>query len=194
MLYLVIRSPQRNQTNVTGRTSGRKVVLNTPAMFYDDRITLGQRPTIAPHAKTEHAADQHGEFPPHPSGAVGSPVEHIVSTTPPGVTLKYHHILQTIYGEQRQRSATDVRPRLRLPKWYPVLNQGAPTILGRWCARWGKLLCGDTLTWESEASSRFAGSPVLGGAGLWGTTGAGGRSRPTRSSATRRPARGDRQA
>ncbi|MBA0126734.1 IS256 family transposase [Haloechinothrix sp. YIM 98757] len=40
VLYLVIRSPQRNRTNVTGRTPGWKAVLNTLTMFYGDRITL----------------------------------------------------------------------------------------------------------------------------------------------------------
>ncbi|EQD84112.1 hypothetical protein GCM10009533_64320 [Saccharopolyspora spinosporotrichia] len=40
VLYLVIRTPQRNRTNVTGRTGGWKTALNTLAMFYGDRITL----------------------------------------------------------------------------------------------------------------------------------------------------------
>ncbi len=40
VLYLVIRTPQRNRTNVTGRTAGWKAALNTLAMFYGDRITL----------------------------------------------------------------------------------------------------------------------------------------------------------
>ncbi|WP_145737879.1 IS256 family transposase [Saccharopolyspora dendranthemae] len=40
VLYLVIRSPQRNRTNVTGRTHGWKQALNTLVMFYGDRISL----------------------------------------------------------------------------------------------------------------------------------------------------------
>jgi putative transposase len=42
VLYLVIRSPKRNRTNVTGRTAGWKSALNTLAMFYGDRITLNK--------------------------------------------------------------------------------------------------------------------------------------------------------
>ena len=40
VLYLVIRSPITNRTNVTGRTTGWKAALNALAMFYGDRITL----------------------------------------------------------------------------------------------------------------------------------------------------------
>lgn len=40
VLYLVIRSPIANRTNVTGRTTGWKAALNALAMFYGDRITL----------------------------------------------------------------------------------------------------------------------------------------------------------
>lgn len=39
VLYLVIRSPIANRTNVTGRTTGWKAALNALAMFYGDRIT-----------------------------------------------------------------------------------------------------------------------------------------------------------
>jgi putative transposase len=40
VLYLVIRTPLTNRTNVTGRTSGWKAALNALAMFYGERITL----------------------------------------------------------------------------------------------------------------------------------------------------------
>ncbi len=40
VLYLVIRTPQRNRSNVTGRTHGWKQALNTLVMFYGDRISL----------------------------------------------------------------------------------------------------------------------------------------------------------
>jgi putative transposase len=40
VLFLVIRSPIANRTNVTGRTTGWKAALNALALFYDDRITL----------------------------------------------------------------------------------------------------------------------------------------------------------
>jgi putative transposase len=40
VLYLVIRNPQRNRTNVTGRVPGWKAILNTLTLFYGDRITL----------------------------------------------------------------------------------------------------------------------------------------------------------
>lgn len=40
VLYLVIRSPIKNRTNVTGRTAGWKAALNALALFFDDRITL----------------------------------------------------------------------------------------------------------------------------------------------------------
>jgi putative transposase len=39
VLYLVIRSPIANRTNVTGRTTGWKAALNALALFYGDRIT-----------------------------------------------------------------------------------------------------------------------------------------------------------
>ena len=40
VLYLVIRNPIANRTNVTGRTTGWKAALNALALFYCDRITL----------------------------------------------------------------------------------------------------------------------------------------------------------
>jgi putative transposase len=40
VLYLVIRSPIANRTNVTGRTTGWKAALNALVMFYGERITL----------------------------------------------------------------------------------------------------------------------------------------------------------
>lgn len=40
VLYLVIRTPQKNRTNITGRTHGWKAALNTLTMFYGDRIAL----------------------------------------------------------------------------------------------------------------------------------------------------------
>lgn len=40
VLYLVIRSPISNRTNVTGRTTGWKAALNALALFYGERITL----------------------------------------------------------------------------------------------------------------------------------------------------------
>ena len=40
VLYLVIRTPRPNRTNVTGRTPGWKSALNSLALFYGDRITL----------------------------------------------------------------------------------------------------------------------------------------------------------
>jgi putative transposase len=39
VLYLVIRSPRPNRTNVTGKTGGWKIALNALAMYYGDRIT-----------------------------------------------------------------------------------------------------------------------------------------------------------
>lgn len=38
VLYLVIRTPLKNRTNVTGRTPGWKAALNTLTMFYGDRV------------------------------------------------------------------------------------------------------------------------------------------------------------
>ena len=40
VLYLVIRTPRPNRTNVTARTPGWKSALNSLALFYGDRITL----------------------------------------------------------------------------------------------------------------------------------------------------------
>ena len=40
VLYLVIRSPQRHLTNVTGRTAGWKAALNTLAMFYGEGVSV----------------------------------------------------------------------------------------------------------------------------------------------------------
>jgi putative transposase len=40
VLYLVIRNPITNRTNVTGRTTSWKAALNALVMFYGDRITL----------------------------------------------------------------------------------------------------------------------------------------------------------
>lgn len=40
VLYLVIRTPLKGRTNVTGRTTGWKAALNVLAMFYGERITL----------------------------------------------------------------------------------------------------------------------------------------------------------
>lgn len=40
VLYLVIRSPIANRTNVTGRTTGWKAALNALTLFYGDRIAL----------------------------------------------------------------------------------------------------------------------------------------------------------
>ncbi|SPT49845.1 Uncharacterised protein [Actinomadura madurae] len=40
MLYLVIRSPLKGRTNVTGKTRGWKTALNALALHYGDRITL----------------------------------------------------------------------------------------------------------------------------------------------------------
>jgi putative transposase len=40
VLYLVIRNPITNRTNVTGRTTGWTAALNALALFYGDRITL----------------------------------------------------------------------------------------------------------------------------------------------------------
>jgi hypothetical protein len=42
VLYVVIRSPIANRTNVTGRTTGWKAALNALALFYGDRITLNR--------------------------------------------------------------------------------------------------------------------------------------------------------
>lgn len=39
VLYLVIRTPKPNRTNVTGTTAGWKQALNTLAMYYGERIT-----------------------------------------------------------------------------------------------------------------------------------------------------------
>ncbi len=40
MLYLVIRSPIASYTNITGRATGWKATLNTPTLFYGDRIAM----------------------------------------------------------------------------------------------------------------------------------------------------------
>ena len=40
VLYLVIRTPQKNRLNVTGGTPGWKEALNTLIMYYGDRITV----------------------------------------------------------------------------------------------------------------------------------------------------------
>jgi transposase-like protein len=40
VLYLVIRSPQKNRANVTGKTPGWKAALNALSLYYGDRITL----------------------------------------------------------------------------------------------------------------------------------------------------------
>ena len=40
VLYLVIRTPQKNRTNVTGGTPGWKEAINALTMYYGDRITL----------------------------------------------------------------------------------------------------------------------------------------------------------
>lgn len=40
VLYLVIRSPIANRTNVTGPTTGWKAALNALTLFYGDRIAL----------------------------------------------------------------------------------------------------------------------------------------------------------
>nr|WP_220126837.1 transposase [Actinomadura madurae] len=40
VLYLVIRSPLKGRTNVTGKTRGWKTALNALALHYGDRITL----------------------------------------------------------------------------------------------------------------------------------------------------------
>jgi putative transposase len=40
VLYLVIRNPRPNRTNVTGKTTGWKKALNTLAMYYGERITV----------------------------------------------------------------------------------------------------------------------------------------------------------
>jgi putative transposase len=40
VLYLVIRTPQHNRTNVTGGTPGWKEALNALTMYYGDRITV----------------------------------------------------------------------------------------------------------------------------------------------------------
>lgn len=39
VLYLVIRNPLKNRQNITGRINGWKDILNTLAMFYNERIT-----------------------------------------------------------------------------------------------------------------------------------------------------------
>jgi transposase-like protein len=40
VLYLVIRTPQKNRANVTGGTPGWKAALNSLTMYYGDRINL----------------------------------------------------------------------------------------------------------------------------------------------------------
>ena len=40
VLYLVIRTPHKNRTNVTGGTPGWKEAINALTMYYGDRITL----------------------------------------------------------------------------------------------------------------------------------------------------------
>ena len=40
VLYLVIRTPQKNRANVTGGTPGWKAALNSLTMYYGDRISL----------------------------------------------------------------------------------------------------------------------------------------------------------
>ena len=40
VLYLVIRMPQQNRLNVTGKTPGWKEAINALTMYYGDRITL----------------------------------------------------------------------------------------------------------------------------------------------------------
>jgi putative transposase len=40
VLYLVIATPQKNRTNVTGGTPGWKEAINALTMYYGDRITL----------------------------------------------------------------------------------------------------------------------------------------------------------
>jgi transposase-like protein len=40
VLYLVIRSPHKNQANMTGKTPGWKAALNALSLYYGDRITL----------------------------------------------------------------------------------------------------------------------------------------------------------
>ena len=39
VLYLVIRNPLKNRSNITGRTVGWKKALNSLAMYYGDRLT-----------------------------------------------------------------------------------------------------------------------------------------------------------
>ena len=39
VLYLVIRNPLKNRSNITGRTVGWKNALNALAMYYGDRLT-----------------------------------------------------------------------------------------------------------------------------------------------------------
>lgn len=39
VLYLVIKNPLKNRSNITGRTVGWKKALNTLAMYYGDRLT-----------------------------------------------------------------------------------------------------------------------------------------------------------
>lgn len=55
MLYLVIRSPIANRTNVTGRTTGWKAALNSLAMFHGDRITPTEATITTPHTKIRTA-------------------------------------------------------------------------------------------------------------------------------------------
>jgi transposase-like protein len=43
VLYLVIRNPHKNRTNVTGKTPGRKEALNTLTLYYGDRIPCTDR-------------------------------------------------------------------------------------------------------------------------------------------------------
>lgn len=39
ILYLVIKNPLKNRSNITGRVIGWKKALNTLAMYYGDRLT-----------------------------------------------------------------------------------------------------------------------------------------------------------
>ena len=48
VLYLVIRTPQKNRTNVTGGTPGWKAALNSLTMYYGDRINLSRAITAPP--------------------------------------------------------------------------------------------------------------------------------------------------
>ncbi|MCI2421910.1 hypothetical protein MOQ72_31190 [Saccharopolyspora sp. K220] len=40
VLYLVIKNPLKNRSNITGKTVGWKKVLNTLVMYYGDRVTV----------------------------------------------------------------------------------------------------------------------------------------------------------